>query len=98
MCQNRISTLIDVDILNQKVFFRNYTGNLLLRAFGQKEEASYKDFMDFLESRCFPRTRDKIKIELESRGLRSYNPLAIVRKTKGRTEEDDCYIEFEKAA
>lgn len=95
MCDNRISTVIDVDMLKQKVFFRNYTSNLLLRAFGNKESVAYQEYEDFLESRCFPRSRDKIKVELGALDLTSYDPLSIIRKTKGRMAEDDCYIEFE---
>lgn len=91
-----INTVVDVDLIHRKIQYKNYTDNLLLRAFGSKEEADYYDYEKFLESRCFPRTRDKMKIQLEMLGLKSYDPLAIVRKTKGRLFEDDSYIEMEQ--
>jgi len=87
-----INTVIDVDMIRSKVKFKNYTSNILLRAFGNKEEVSYIDFEKFLESRCFPSTRDKMKIELDSLNLKAYDPLSIIRKTKGRMVDDECYI------
>ena len=96
MSDKRVSTIIDVDMLNRKVAFRNYTSNLIRRAFGAKEEVTYEDYEKFLESRCFPSTRDKIKIELEKLGLDSYDPLAIIRKTQGRMADDDFYIIIEQ--
>lgn len=96
MSGNMLNTVIDVDIMNCKVSFKNFTDQLILRAFGSKEEATYEDFEKFLESRCFPRERDKMKIELDLLGLRSYDPLSIIRKTEGRMAEDDCYLIFDK--
>ena len=58
-------------------------------------EESTREYEDFLESRCFPKSRDKIKIELEALDLKNYDPLLIIRKTKGKMAEDGCYIEFE---
>ncbi|MBR0419806.1 MAG: helix-turn-helix domain-containing protein [Erysipelotrichaceae bacterium] len=96
MSEKGVSTIIDVDMLNRKAAFRNYTGNLIRRAFGVKEEVTYEDFEHFLRSRCFPETRDKLKIELERLGIDSYDPLAIIRKTQGRMADDDFYIIIEQ--
>ena len=95
MENNFVNTVIDVDIMNRKVSFKNYTDRLILRAFGAKEVVTYEDFEAFLESRCFPRDRDKMKIELEALGLRNYDPLAIIRKTEGKMAEDDCRLVIE---
>lgn len=95
MSETGVSTIIDVDLLNRKVSFRNYTNNLIKRAFGAKEEVTFEDFEKFLESRCFPRTRDKIKIEFEKLDIDSYDPLTIIRKTQGRMVDDDFYIVME---
>ncbi len=91
-----ISTIIDVDVINRKVRFRNYTDDLLLRAFGIKERVTYEEYESFLESRCFPRERDMIKLELSALGLPYYDPFLIVEKTQGRLEDDDCWIRIEK--
>lgn len=96
MSGNMISTVIDVDMMNRKVSFKNYTDKLILRAFGNREEVTYEEYEEFLESRCFPKTRDKLKIELEVLGLRSYDPFSIIRKTQGRMAEDDCYLLIEE--
>lgn len=94
MEKENINTVIDVDMLNRKVTFKNYTNNTILRAFGNKEEVTYEEFEEFLESRCFPKTRDKMKIQLELIGVPFYDPLLIIEKTKGKMADDDCYIEI----
>ena len=91
-----INTIIDVDMINRKVEFINYTNNVLKRAFGSKESVTYEDYEIFLESRCFPRSRDKMRIELNKLGLTYYDPLTIIGKTKGRMADDDFYIEIER--
>lgn len=93
--ENRnINTVIDVDILNRKVSFKNYTNNIIKRAFGNKESVTYEEYEKFLESRCFPPSRDKLKIELEKLGIPYYDPLLIIEKTKGRMADDNLYIEI----
>lgn len=91
---NNINTVIDVDMINRKVEFKNYTSNIIKRAFGSREKVSYEEYEEFLESRCFPSSRDKIKIELKKNGLKCYDPLLIIEKTKGRMSDDDFYIEI----
>lgn len=98
MNNNNINTIIDVDALNRKVSFKNYTNNLLLRAFGNKELVTYEEYESFLESRCFPKTRDNIKIQLDSLGVPFYDPLSIIEKTHGRMEDDENYIEIIRGA
>ncbi|MBQ8933866.1 MAG: helix-turn-helix domain-containing protein [Lachnospiraceae bacterium] len=89
-----ICTLIDVDELRQLVQIKNYTSNLLFRAFGVNESPDYQDYRDFLESRCFPRERDKMKLILRELDLPFYDPLMIIEKTGGRMAEDDFSIEI----
>lgn len=91
-----VCTIIDVDIVSQKVRIYNYTNNLLRRAFGKNEEPSFKDYEKFLESRCFPASRDKIKLELERLELPFYDSLMIIEKTEGRMAEDDFWIKIER--
>ena len=54
------------------------------------------DYEEFLESRCFPRSRDKMKIILRDLGLPFYDPFLIIQKTKGKMAEDDFWIEIER--
>lgn len=94
MENENINTVIDVDMLNRKVKIKNYTSNIIARAFGNKENVTYKDYEKFLESRCMPSSRDKLKIDLDRLGISYYDPLLIIEKTKGRMADDDYYIEI----
>lgn len=90
----KLCTLIDVDDINQQVRIKNYTENLMFRAFGGEESPSYARYQEFLESRCFPRSRDKMKLVLKDLDLPFYDPFLIVTKTEGRMAEDDFWIKF----
>ena len=50
-------------------------------AFGVNQLPTYEEYEEFLESRCFPKTRDKIKLELKRLDLPFYDPLMIIEKT-----------------
>jgi len=96
MYKEKPCTCIDVDENNQVVEIKNYVKNYQFRAFGIKEEVSYEEYMDFLKSRCFPETRDKMKLILEDLNLPFYDPYMIICKTEGRMAEDDFWIKVEK--
>ena len=93
---DRLCTIIDVNDREQRVKIKNYVTDPLYRAFGRNEHPSYKDYEEFLESRCFPRTRDKMKIILEELNLPFYDPFMIIQKTEGKMAEDDFRIEIER--
>ena len=96
MYKQDVCTLIEVDEVGQKVHIKNYAEHLMFRAFGVNENPDYKDYEEFLESRCFPRTRDKMKLILEDLELPFYDPVLIVEKTEGRMAEDDFWIRIER--
>ena len=96
MYKSTVCTVIDVDELNRLVEIRNYIASPLYRAFGVNTDPTYEDYEAFLESRCFPRTRDKIKIELKERGLPFYDPIMIIENTAGRMADDDFWIRIER--
>lgn len=96
MYKDKKCTLIDVDETNKKIFIQNYVSNIMYCAFGNNNKPSYNDYEEFLRSRCFPESRDKIKIELESLGLPFYDTMMIIQKTEGRMAEDDFWILIEK--
>ncbi len=93
--RNTLCSIIDIDEITQQVKLYNYANAPLFKAFGNNEKPTYKDYQEFLESRCFPRTRDKMKIALKELNLPFYDPLLIVEKTKGRMAEDDFWLEIE---
>lgn len=96
MFKKKCCTIIDVDEVNQQVKIRNYVKNRMFLAFGVNENPSYEDYKVFLKSRCFPETRDKIKIQLEALDIPFYDPLLIIEKTEGRMAEDDFWIMIER--
>lgn len=96
MSGNKVSTVIDVDEIEKRVRAYNYTKDYISRAFGRKEQPTFEDYETFLESRCFPRTRDKMKLILKELDLPFYDPLLIIEKTEGRMAEDDFWIRIER--
>lgn len=96
MYNQKICTVIDVDEMQRKVQIRNYTDHLMFRAFGKNEQPSYTEYQKFLESRCFPESRDKMKLILNDLNLPFYDPFLIIEKTEGRMAEDHFWIRIER--
>ena len=96
MYNDQVCSIIDVDMQNEKVSVTNFTKDILRRAFGENENPTYEDFQLFLEKRCIPRNRDKMKWHLREIGVDYYNPLSIIAKTNGRMAEDHFWIEIEE--
>ena len=81
-----------IDCRRKKILIQNTTDVLLHRAFGVKPKPNWQDFEFFLEERCFPGTRAHLRLVLQDIGVDSYDPLAIVEKTKGRMAEDNQWL------
>ena len=96
MCKDTLCTLIDVDERNRRIRIQNYMEHYMMKAFGIKEHPTFEDYEEFLKSRCFPETRDKIKLVLKELDLPFYDPLMIIEKTEGRMAEDDFWILIER--
>ncbi len=96
MYHNFTCSIIDVDEINRNVIVHNYFANPMYRAFGVNTEPTYEDYEDFIESRCFPQTRDKIKLELKKLDIPFYDPIMIIDKTQGRMADDDFWIRIER--
>lgn len=94
MWEDECCTEILIDFREQKVAIQNETDDLLHRAFGIKAKPTWEDFEEFLESRCFPRTREGISLILEDLELDFYDPLSIVEKTRGRMAEDAQWLKI----
>ena len=87
-------TDIDVDFLNQNICIQNYTDDILHRAFGITETPTWADFEDFIQYRCFPRTRGNAKDILKKLQVQAYDPLQIVEKTRGRIADDNMWLKI----
>lgn len=94
--RKQLCTIIDVDESNQKIAIKNFRVKKIYRAFGMIEEPSYKNYETFLESRCVPKERDKMKLMLRELDIPFYDPMLIIEKTKGRMVEDEFWIEIER--
>ena len=80
----------------RKVKVKNYTDKIMFRAVGVVETPDYDQYLEFLESRCFPSSRDKMKLILKDLDLPFYDPMMIIEKTEGRMAEDDFWIRIER--
>lgn len=68
----------------------------IFRAFGVNENLNWKDYLEFLEDRCVPRTRYNIRKILRDLGLDCYDAEEYVKKTHARSYDDRQWISFEK--
>ena len=96
MYKSEVCTVIDVDERLKMVKIHNFTRRDQYRAFGRLEAPTFEEYEEFLESRCFPRSRDKMKLILKELDLPFYDPLLIIEKTGGRMAEDEFWIRIEK--
>lgn len=55
---------------------------------------NFHDVMNYLEKRCFPRTRIGVEELLKEYGLKFYDPLQICRKSHGRSMTNYMWLKF----
>ena len=96
MHDQTVCTIIDVNEMQREIRIMNYVDNLMFRAFGAEDHPDYNRYLEFLESRCFPESRDKMKLVLKDLDLPFYDPFMIIEKTEGRMAEDDFWIRIER--
>lgn len=87
-----LCTKICVDQTAHRLAIQNLVSDPLSTAFGVNLAPDWDDLQHFLESRCIPRQRDGVRAYLSALGLDHYDPLDIIRKTKGRMAEDTCWV------
>lgn len=88
-----LCTTILADETAEKVLIENHTSDPLYTAFGVNENPDWQDYQSFLEERCIPKSRAGLHKYLNAIGVDEYNPLEIIRKTKGRMAEDRSWLE-----
>ena len=91
-----LCTKICADFTDKTLSAENYTKNIVKTAFGRNVVPTWEDFENFLEERCIPQSRAGLREYLETIGVEEYNPLEIIKKTKGRMAEDYQWIELEE--
>ncbi len=94
MFRQKVCTEIYVNFADKKIKIVNRTNDIMKRAFGVNENPDWNDFEQFLEERCFPKSRAFQKTILKKIGVDCYDALQILEKTDGRTAEDNQYIRF----
>ena len=94
MFRQKVCTEIYVNFADKKIKIVNRTNDIMKRAFGINENPDWNDFEQFLEERCFPKSRAFRKTILKKIGADGYDTLQILEKTDGRTAEDNHYIRF----
>ena len=88
-----LCTTILADETAEKVLIENHTSDPLYTAFGVNNNPDWQDYQNFLEERCIPKSRAGLQEYLNAIGVDEYNPLEIIRKTKGRMAEDRSWLE-----
>lgn len=91
--ENELCSCIYADFTDRLVKVKNENKPNILLAFGSNTMPLWNDFMLFLEDRCIPRSVDGIKYYLNELGLCEYDPLEIIKHTKGRMSEDNQWLE-----
>ncbi|MBE6901170.1 MAG: hypothetical protein E7478_01715 [Ruminococcaceae bacterium] len=82
MCFDKCLEVFDVDISRETVVRRTVEFNALWSPF-QSCEPSFRDFEQYLESRCFPRYRANRKEIFKAIGIDYYDPWSLVHRTRG---------------
>lgn len=94
--KDKVTTAIDVDAVNEEIRIKNFIDINIFRAFGVNEHPSWKEYLEFLEDRCTPRTHYNIKEILRDLGLDCYDVEEYVKKTHARSYDDRQWMSFEK--
>ena len=89
------STIV-CDFTSKAVLVKKHTEVILKTAFGVNMSPSWDDFMEFLEERCVPKTRENVDLILENMDLTVYDPVKIVEITQGRMAEDNQWLKITK--
>ncbi len=83
-----------VNFQRHQVVVANETDVAFHRAFGVKARPTWEDFEAFLEERCMPGSRDRLRLVLEDIGVDSYDPMTIIERTQGRMAEDRQWLKL----
>lgn len=93
---DKICSIIYADYACKKVKVENFEAPAIKLAFGINTSPTWEDYQAFLEERCIPRERAGLREYLEAIGLYEYEPIEIIKKTKGRMAEDNQWISLEE--
>lgn len=78
-----------------KVEVTNFTDNIFKTPFGNNVNPTVADLEEFLEDRCFPKSRADRKKLLERIGLDFYDVTLVTHYNHGAQLTDDFWIKYE---
>ena len=90
---DKLCGIIYADYTTKTFEYENFTEDFLYKPFGNNENPGWDDLQLLLESRCVPKTRRDIDDILDFLGLKEYNPLEILKITKGELLSDKKKME-----
>jgi hypothetical protein len=93
--RDKLCTTIYIDFENKLVWATNHTDDIVTTAFGNNASPDWDDFIYFLKDRCIPEERAGLREYLAAIGVYEFDPLEIIKKTKGRMAEDAQWIDTE---
>ena len=92
--KDTLCSIIDADFTTKRVRVENKVDSILDTAFGVNTEPTWDDFLEFLASRCIPKTRCGLGYYLDAVGVPEYDPVQLVEKTQGRMAEDHKWLKI----
>ena len=93
---NDLCAVICADYSDQTVKYEAYEKNYLNTPFGNNLYPDFDDYEDYLKERCIPESRMGLSEYLDALNVDSFNPLEIIKKTKGVMAEDHVRLEVEE--
>ena len=94
MWKDKTHAKITYDYEAGTVELENYVSNPLLLPFGINTNPTIKEFDEFIESRCLPRTRYDLKHVLDTIDIPYYDPWLIVKYNHGLQFSDYGWLRF----
>lgn len=91
-----LCTYIVADFTDKTICFENFTDIAIKKAFGNNQSPDWNDFEYFLKERCIPQSRMGLREYLNAIGVDSFDPIEIIKKTKGRMAEDNQWVDIER--
>ena len=73
--KDTLCSIIDADFTTKQVRVENKVDSILDTAFGVNTEPTWDDFLEFLASRCIPKTRCGLGYYLDAVGVPEYDPV-----------------------
>ncbi len=94
--KDTLRSAICADFTDKTVIHKDYTDNAIKTPFGNNTNPSFEDFEDYLKERCISENRAGLQEYLDVLNLDKFDPIEIIKKTKGIMAEDNFHLEPEE--